>query len=172
MKKYWLLILGACLLTLTLGAMPAAAKTPVTPQSFKTGTKYGHYRRYTKKLPKNIKGTWYTRSNKHHKYYDKINFKTYKSITITRQTSNISYDIYNQIDKARWGTKLFYNGHWFYLSGMASLNMYRVKKMKVNGKKQNVLLEYGQGQTRYFLRHKVAKMYTYPDHLAPDAKLQ
>jgi len=171
MKKRGLLVLLIALVTLAVSGteFKAQASAPTTPKTLNFGGKYGHYRRYTKKLPKKIKGNWYASiSNKHH-YYDKLSFKTYKKIINSRQIKSSNFYIYNVISKPKYGEKLFYNGHWFYIDGIAGLDFYRVKKMKISGKKQSVLLVFSQGTTSYYLRHK--KHHIYQTTKIPDRKL-
>jgi len=171
MKKRGLVLLLVALITLAVSGteLKSQAATPRTPTTLNQGGKYGHYWRYTKKFPKSIKGSWYAAtSNKHH-YYEKVTFKTYKKIIDSKQTGSNNFYIYNSIDKTQYGSKLFYNGHWFHIEGMASLRYYRVKKMKIGGKKQSVLLACAEGTTTYFLRHKTHHIYQTTS--IPDRKL-
>lgn len=169
MKKRGLLVLLIALVTLAVSGteFKAQASAPTTPKTLNFGGKYGHYRRYTKKLPKKIKGNWYSSISTKHHYYERLTFKTYKKITYSRQNKSHKYHIYSLISKPKYGSKLFYNGHWFHVAGITSQSYYRVKKMKIDGKKKTVLLAFTQGTTIYYLRHKTHHIYKttkLPDH--------
>ncbi|WP_318765102.1 hypothetical protein [Lactiplantibacillus carotarum] len=171
MKKWWLVLLALfTMMTVMMGGTVQASKVPRTPKTINLSGKYGHYRRYTKKLPKSIRGKWYAKINKRHRYYDELNFKTYRSIIEKRQTNAISFDMYNRISKAPYGEKLFYNGHWFAFESLAFGGVCRVKKMTIEHRRQAVLMRYEQGQTTYYLRHKSNHMHQF-NHAPADVKL-
>ncbi|RRK10022.1 hypothetical protein D1831_09705 [Lactiplantibacillus garii] len=161
MKKWWLgLVALLTMVTFTVG-VPAQASAPKTPKTIKVKGKYGTYRRYTKKLPKSLRGKWYAKISKKHHYYDQLNFKSYKTIMEKRQNNSIDFSMYNRIGKEQYGQKLFYNKHWFILEGIAFTGVFRVKKMTIEHKRQSVLMYDDQGQTTYYLRHKSKHMHTF-----------
>ncbi len=171
MKKWWLgLVVLVAMLTVTVGGKVQASAPSPTPKTIKVPGKYGLYRRYTKKLPKSLHGKWYAKISKRHRYYDQMNFKSYKTIVEKRQMNSVSFDIYNKIRKVSYGEKLFYNGHWFKIEGLTYAGAYRVKKMTIDHRRQSVLMYYDQGQTTYYLRHKSKHMHQF-NHAPADVKL-